>query len=92
MCESSGRRTQLLIVNSLKQNDYTIKDYTRSFFTCTSTAVLNKGTLYFRSGKKVRSFELASGKMSWESGDIFDEKHPMGAEVGNLLVTLVMIK
>jgi outer membrane protein assembly factor BamB len=87
MCESTGRRTQLLTVNSLKQNDYTVRDYTKSFFTCTSTAVLNKGNLYFRSGKKVRSFELDSGKMNWESGDIFEENHPMGAEVGNLLVT-----
>ena len=25
--------------------------------------------------------------MNWESGDIFAENHPMGAEVGNLLVT-----
>jgi len=76
-----------MTINSLKKNDYTIKDYTKSFFTCTSTAALNKGNLYFRSGKKVRSFELDSGKMNWESGDIFEENHGMGAEVGNLLVT-----
>jgi outer membrane protein assembly factor BamB len=87
MCESSGKRTQLMTINSLKKNDYAIKDYTKSFFTCTSTAVLNKGNLYFRSGKKVRSFELDSGKLNWESGDVFEENHPMGAEVGNLLVT-----
>jgi outer membrane protein assembly factor BamB len=87
MCESSGRRTQLMSINSLKKNDYTMNDYTKSFFTCTSTAALNKGNLYFRSGKKVRSFELDSGRMNWESGEIFDENHPMGAEVGNLLVT-----
>ncbi len=87
MCESTGRRTQLMTVNSLKKNDYTIKDYTRRFFTCTSTAALNNGTLYFRSGKKVRSFELDTGKLNWESGDLFEENHPMGAEVGNLLVT-----
>ena len=86
MCESSGRRTQLMTINSLRKNDYTIKDYTKSFFTSTSTTVLNKGNLYFRSGKKVRSFELDSGKLNWESGDIFEENHPMGAEVGNLLV------
>ena len=87
MCESSGRRTQLMTINSLKKNDFTIKDYTKSFFTCTSTAALNKGNLYFRSGKKVRSFELDSGKLNWESGDMFEENHEMGAEVGNLLVT-----
>jgi outer membrane protein assembly factor BamB len=87
MCESAGKRTQLITINSLKKNDFTVKDYTKSFFTCTSTAALNKGHLYFRSGKKVRSFELDSGKMNWESGDIFEENHPMGAETGNLLVT-----
>ena len=87
MCESVGKRTQLMTINSLKKNDYSIQDYTKTFFTCTSTAVLNKGNLYFRSGKKVRSFELESGKQNWESGDIFEENNPMGAEVGNLLVT-----
>jgi len=87
MCESAGKRTQLMTINSLKKDDYSVKDYTRSFFTCTSTAALNKGNLYFRSGKKVRSFELDSGKMNWESGEVFEENHPMGAEVGNLLVT-----
>jgi outer membrane protein assembly factor BamB len=87
MCESVGRRTQLMTINSLKKKDYSIQDYTKLFFTCTSTASLNKGNLYFRSGKKVRSFELESGRMNWESGDIFEENHPMGAEVGNLLVT-----
>jgi hypothetical protein len=35
----------------------------------------------------VRSFELDSGKLNWESGDMFEENHEMGAEVGNLLVT-----
>ena len=88
MCESVGKRTQLMTINSLKKNDFSIQDYTKSFFTCTSTAALAKGNVYFRSGKKVRSFELDSGKMNWESGDIFEENHPMGAEVGNLLVTL----
>ncbi|MGH7867854.1 MAG: hypothetical protein ACREP9_09555, partial [Candidatus Dormibacteraceae bacterium] len=87
MCESTGKRTQLLTILSLKKNDYTTKDFSKSFFTCTSTAVLHKGNLYFRSGKKVRSFELDSGKLNWESGDVFEENHPMGAEVGNLLVT-----
>jgi hypothetical protein len=79
MCESTGRRTHLLAINFLKKNDYTVKDYTKSFFTCTSTAALNKGHLYFRSGKKVRSFELDSGKMN-QSGDPLKENHPMGAE------------
>jgi len=87
MCESDAKRTQLMTINSLTKNDYSIEDYTKSFFTCTSTAALHKGNLYFRSGKKVRSFELASGKMNWESPDVFDENHSMGAEVGNLLVT-----
>lgn len=76
-----------MTIDSFKRNDYSIKDYTGSFFTCTSTAVLNKGNLYFRSGRKVRSFELDSGRLNWESGDIFEENHRMGAEVGNLLVT-----
>ncbi|HTL56368.1 MAG TPA: hypothetical protein VL361_11865 [Candidatus Limnocylindrales bacterium] len=53
-----------MTINSLTKDDYTTKDYTKSFFTCTSTAALNKGNLYFRSGKKVRSFELDSGKMN----------------------------
>jgi len=87
MCESAGKRTQLVTINSLRRDDYSIKDYTRSFFTCTSTAVLHKGNLYFRCGRKVRSFELDSGKMNWDSSDVFEENHPMGAEVGNLLVT-----
>jgi outer membrane protein assembly factor BamB len=87
MCESTGSRTHLMTIRSLKKDDYSIEDYTSNFFTCTSTAVLNKGNLYFRSGKKVRSFELGSGKLNWESSDIFEENHPMGAEVGNLLVT-----
>ncbi len=87
MCESSGRRTQVMTINSLRKNDYIIKDYTKTLFTCTSTAVLNKGNLYFRSGKKVRSFEFDSAKLNWESGDILEENHGMGAEVGNLLVT-----
>jgi outer membrane protein assembly factor BamB len=87
MCESVGKRTQLMTIHSLKKDDYSIKDYTKSFFTCTSTAALNESNLYFRSGKKVRSFELNSGKMNWESGEVFEENHPMGAEVGNLLVT-----
>jgi len=87
MCESVGKRTQLLTIHSLKLNDYSLKDYTKEFFTCTSTAALNEGNLYFRSGRKVRSFGLDSGKMNWESGEVFEENHPMGAEVGNLLVT-----
>ena len=87
MCESSGRKTHLIAINSLRKNDYTVKDYTKQFFTCTSDAALYDGELYFRSGKKVRSFDFDSGKMNWESGDIFAENHPMGAEVGNLLVT-----
>jgi len=87
MCESAGRRTHLTTINSLRKNDYTVKDYTKQFFTSTSTAALHDGHLYFRSGKKVRSFDLNSGKMNWESGDIFAENHAMGAEVGNLLVT-----
>ena len=87
MCESVGKRTQLMTIHSLQKNDYSIEDYTKSFFTCTSTAALNEGNLYFRSGKKVRSFELDSGRMNWESGEVFEENHPMGAEVGNLLVT-----
>jgi len=87
MCESSGRRTQLMTIHSLKKNDYTISDYTQSFFSCTATPVLHKGNLYFRSGKKVRSFDLDSGTMNWESGDLFEQNHPMGAETGNLLVT-----
>jgi hypothetical protein len=87
MCESAGSRTQLVTLNSLQKNDCSIKDFSKHFFTCTSTAALNKGNLYFRSGKKVRSFELDSGKLNWESGDIFEENHPMGAEVGNLLIT-----
>jgi outer membrane protein assembly factor BamB len=87
MCESGQRRTQLLTINSLRKNDFTTKDFTKSFCTCTSTAVLEKGNLYFRSGKKVGCFELESGKMNWESGDSFEENHPMGAETGNLLVT-----
>jgi outer membrane protein assembly factor BamB len=86
MCESAGKRTQLMTIKSLKKNDYSIQDFTKGFFTCTSTATLDKGNLYFRSGKRVRSFELNSGKMNWESGEIFEENHPMGAEVGNLLV------
>ena len=87
MCESGQKRTQLLTINSLQKNDFTVKDFTKSFCTCTSTAVLHKGNLYFRFGKKARCFELESGKMNWESGDIFEENHPMGAETGNLLVT-----
>jgi outer membrane protein assembly factor BamB len=86
MCESAGKRTQLLTINSLKKNDFSIKDYTKRFFTCTSTAALSKGNLYFRSGKKVRSFDLDSGRLNWESGEVFEENHSMGAEVGNLLV------
>lgn len=87
MCESSGKRTHLLTINSINMNDYTKKDYTEKFFTCTSTAALHNGHLYFRSGKKVRSFTLEGGKMNWESGDIFEQNHPMGAEVGSLIVT-----
>jgi hypothetical protein len=87
MCDSAGKRTNLITINSLNKNDYTIKDFTDQFFTCTSTAALYKDDLYFRSGKKVRSFTFDSGEMNWESDDIFSENHPMGAEVGNLLVT-----
>ncbi len=87
MCESTGRRTHLLTINSVDQNDYSQKDYTEKFFTCTSTPALCNGQLYFRSGKKVRSFALEDGKMNWESGDIFEQNHPMGAEVGNLIIT-----
>lgn len=87
MCESAGKKTNLITVNSLNKNDYTVKDFTNQFFTCTSTAALYEGNLYFRSGKKVRSFTFDSGKINWESGDIFEENHPMGAEVGNLLIT-----
>jgi hypothetical protein len=89
MYESAGRRTNLITINSLSKNDYTIKDYTNLFCTCTSTPALHDGQVYFRSGKRVRSFELDSGKMNWESGDIFEENHPMGAEVGNLLITTI---
>ncbi len=87
MCESAGRKTHLITINSLRKNDYTVKDYTKQFFTCTSDAALYDRQLYFRSGKKVRSFDFDSGKMNWESGDIFAENHAMGAEVGNLLIT-----
>jgi outer membrane protein assembly factor BamB len=87
MCESSGRRTHLLTINTINKNDFAQKDYTEKFFTCTSTPALNNDHLYFRSGKKVRSFALEEGKMNWESGDIFEQNHPMGAEVGNLIVT-----
>lgn len=87
MCESSGRRTHILTINSIKKNQYTKKDYTNSFFTCTSTAALHNGHLYFRSGRKIRSFAFDSGTMNWESGGIFQQNHEMGAETGNLLVT-----
>ena len=47
MRESAGKRTQVITINSLKKNDFTVKDYTKNFFTCTSTAELNKGQLNY---------------------------------------------
>ena len=46
-----------------------------------SAPLLVKGRVY------VMGWELDSGKLNWESGDIFEENHEMGAEVGNLLIT-----
>lgn len=86
MCESCGRQTALLTLG-MALNGHLREEYrTKEFFTCTSTAALFQGHLYFRSGKRVRCIELASGKEKWSSPDLFVENHAMGAEVGTLLV------
>ncbi|KPL21860.1 MAG: hypothetical protein AMJ75_09145 [Phycisphaerae bacterium SM1_79] len=40
-----------------------------------------------RAVPRVVSSACDEGKMNWGAGDIFEQNHPMGAEVGNLIVT-----
>ena len=87
MCESSGRRSALLTLGKALKGHLREVYRTKDFFTCTSSAVLFRGNLYLRSGKRVRSVEMSSGKAIWSSPGIFTENHGMGAEVGSLLVT-----
>ncbi len=87
MCESSGRRTALLSIG-LELPGHVRVDYTTTdFFTCTSTAVLFQGYLYFLSGRRLQCVDMVSGKVMWSSPKIFVENSGFGSEVGNLLVT-----